>query len=69
MLFRSFFAVQTVPGVPGRLLLRTGAPLAPETLLSYGMGLNPAVNVVDADNLPLPAFGPAPIGPFAPPAG
>ncbi|HQL95335.1 MAG TPA: sialate O-acetylesterase [Candidatus Hydrogenedentes bacterium] len=64
-----FFAVQTVPGVPGRLLLRTGAPLAPETLLSYGMGLNPAVNVVDADALPLLAFGPAPIEPFAPPAG
>jgi hypothetical protein len=33
------------------------------------MGLNPAANVVDADNLPLPAFGPAPIEPFAPPAG
>jgi sialate O-acetylesterase len=64
-----FFAVQAVPGVPGRLLLRTGAPLAPETLLSYGMGLNPAANVVDEDNLPLPAFGPAPIEPFAPPAG
>ena len=38
-------------------------------VLSYGMGLNPAANVVDADTLPLPAFGPVAIEPFAPPAG
>jgi hypothetical protein len=46
---------------PGRIILRTTSAPNQNVVLYYGAGAAPYVNIVDENDMPLPAFGPAEI--------
>ena len=46
---------------PGRVILRTTSAPNQNVVLYYGAGAAPYVNIVDENDMPLPAFGPAEI--------
>ena len=53
------YAARTARENPSAVILELGAP-APETArLWYGRGMNPAVNLVDEEDMAAPVFGPA----------
>jgi sialate O-acetylesterase len=55
------YKVDFDPAQPGRVILRTTSLPNQDVLLYYGAGAAPYVNIVDQNDMPLPAFGPADI--------
>jgi sialate O-acetylesterase len=56
--FDWIYKVELDPAQPGAVILRTTALPSPGVALYYGAGPAPHVNIVDDDDMPLPAFGP-----------